>query len=299
MHKQGIALAGIVLFFIGCNAQAVRFATFNIRRAGWEAQEKHRWENRKASACKALNDIHPDILGMQEVTSQQREDIVSALSEYAVFGEPRSVFVAGVLQYAVMHTNLFGMIWEKYKAQDEQCPIFYNTNTLTLKEYGTFGINPAWYGLTSYVPRICTWGLFEEKATSKKFYVYNVHLDNTSSVFRYNQLELVLTDIKRRTHDQPVILMGDFNANMFVKGADMGLVQQLADAHLFLAKSIAQTISGPTQTRTGWDCEQLKMIDHIFMRSEQSQVLNYVVVENEVNDVMISDHRPVYTDIAF
>lgn len=274
--------------------EAMRFATFNIRRIGWEAQEKNKWEKRKDVVFSMIKNIQPDIIGFQEVSTQQRSDLTENLSNYNSFGDARNMFANFSQSLVLNSSKLVGMFLEKYKIQDEQSPIFYDRDKFNVKEYGTFSLNAVY----SLVPRICTWGFFEEKATGNYFYVYNTHLDHMSSAIRSKQIDIIFEDIKRRTKNFPVILMGDFNAIIYGKGPDAQILQKIADESFVDAKKIAQVVEGPEKTQTGWNNEKLKAIDHIFIRNNAVQVLRHVVVDNKIDDTMVSDHRLVLADIV-
>ena len=65
-------------------------------------------------------------------------------------------------------------------------------------------------------PRLCTWVRLVEKPTGRAFYVFNVHLQHDAGtdpeLARVKSVELLTSRIAQRQHDDPVIVLGDFNA---------------------------------------------------------------------------------------
>ncbi|RYY06962.1 MAG: endonuclease, partial [Sphingobacteriaceae bacterium] len=68
-------------------------------------------------------------------------------------------------------------------------------------------------GWDAVLPRICSWGSFQEVKTGFKFYFFNLHMDHIGVVARRKSAELVLEKIKEIAKNQPVILTGDFNVD--------------------------------------------------------------------------------------
>jgi endonuclease/exonuclease/phosphatase family metal-dependent hydrolase len=63
------------------------------------------------------------------------------------------------------------------------------------------------------ITRIATWARFRDRATHATFYVFNTHWDHESQPSRERSAALIIERIGGREHpDDPVLLMGDFNA---------------------------------------------------------------------------------------
>ncbi len=288
MKKYSIS-ALVVLIGI-CFGQAygddtLRICTYNIRRMGSESDQNNIWQNRKGLVFGIVNKIKPDIVGFQEAVKEQFDDLRDVFDDsYGSFGKARSAKMDSWWQKFVMKNP---------KAKDEHNPLFYNTYTVKLLDSGDFGINPRGRIMHAHLPRICTWGFFENKDTGKKFYVYNTHLDNSSGLIRKRQIQKILQHVKKHTVKDPVIIMGDFNTKLSGK-TKTSLFSKAGFVH---AKTIAKSVEGPKETRTGWNNKQLKTIDHIFVRPRKSMVEKYVVVASP-EGVFPSDHRPVFIDIV-
>lgn len=252
---------------------ATRVASYNVRRAGKEKDEKNFWPNRVKRVAGRIGEINPDVIGLQEATKAQIEDLKALLLDFDAVGEGR------------------GPSWGGLGA-DEANPIFYKKDAYELLDSGTFSINktPFWtplsYKATGWLPRICTWVKLEDKKSKKIFYVYNTHLDNKYDLAR----ELGAKVIRTRMGDkQPIILTGDFNTEF--KSYLKDVFNNFDHAAEVTAKR-----EGPRETRTGWNDNELKVIDHILVQRGKFDVSRYEVIVEPVGEYS-SDHRPSYVDI--
>lgn len=263
------------------NTSLIRVMTYNIRREGKEETAERLWHNRKPLVNELLGVAKPDIIGFQEPTKEQIADIEALLPNFKQFGEGRG-------------ESWWGL------GDDEYNPIFYNNEKFTLLDSGTFFINKldTWFGWmpwhvrqTGWLPRICTWGEFEDKQTLQKFYVYNTHFDHMFPLAQLLCARTVVKDIKKRNKEHlPVIVMGDFNTPF------AGEMKKIFDAFTH-AKEIAKEVQGPLETRTGWNDNELKWIDHILInKTSNPHVQRYEVIAHAGYP---SDHRPVFADIGF
>jgi len=287
-----------------CNkdADCLRVATYNIRREGKEKFPPREWKNRLPAIVKLLENIQPDIIGLQEPIKKQIDDLTGQLENYGWFGQGRGESWGG-------------------RGKNEYNPIFYNKKNLILHKQGTFHLNDwklSWQSwlkqphVIGLLPRICTWGLFEIKKTGYKFYVYNTHLDHKFTTARLNQLKIIIDIINQNndTNDNKnnIILLGDFNTDL--DGTIQSLVNKEA---LRNTRDLAKHLEGPRETATGWDDKDLQQIDHILIKNNNEGptviVKQHVVCENKgwaailKSDPVInrhpSDHRPVFVDIYF
>lgn len=266
--------------------------SYNVRRKGKDPEE-HQWDKRKQLIFDEVLSKRPAIIGFQEVVKgQQFEDLKKGLPGYESFGDSRNE-----------HSTLFSLSWlisKHWNAQNECSPIFYDPKQVTLMNYdknkpasGTFGINP-WMLSKQLLPRVCTWGLFSIPF-GEQFYFYNAHLDNKSETTRSQQLKMIFDHRKKLLEKDKMslefstILTGDFNTKI------EGDIKKIITENGFVeAREIAKTKKGPEETRTGWNDNELKKIDHILVKN--LDVAEYEVVENP-EGVYPSDHRPVIAKI--
>ncbi|MGI4791028.1 MAG: endonuclease/exonuclease/phosphatase family protein [Janthinobacterium lividum] len=249
----------------------IRIGTFNVRWADPKDGE-HIWDLRKSRLLEGLRAWAPDVLGLQEPVLHQLSQIREALSEYASAGIGR----------------------EDGLEDGEFCPIFYRSDRFELAEGGTFWFSetpemPGSRGWGSWHPRICTWVRLKERGSEEAFYVYNMHWDNESQTARENSVKILLDRIGRRTHADPVIVMGDFNAE-----ADNAAVAQLSAADSPVAISALSSVHAePTGTFHGFTGTPTGMpIDHIFL-SPEWRVLDAEVLYGDGERPFLSDHFPL------
>lgn len=270
-------------------ASTLEVMSRNVRRMGSDPVE-YQWDNRKQRVFDQILTRKPAIIGFQEVAEgKQFDDLKKGLPAYKSFGEPRNNFVTGWYQRRVTSLN---------KAKNESNPIFYDTTQVELLSSGTAGINPYGRFMTASLPRIYTWGLFQDKEDGKQFYVYNTHLSSSggwgfkdgTELIRTRQIKKMIHDNKKKVASTPVILMGDFNTKFEGK-----MKKKLTKAGFAHGREKAEVVKGPEETRTGWNDEQLKIIDHIFVKG--LDVAEYEVVVSPKGEYP-SDHRPVCAKVV-
>jgi endonuclease/exonuclease/phosphatase family metal-dependent hydrolase len=199
-----------VTFFVlaGCTAQQrykctarpfddndhVKMMSFNIRY-GSADDGKNSWPNRSELVFDVICRYKADVVGLQEALRFQIDEIRRALPEYGEIGVGR----------------------DDGKKQGEYCCILYRKDRFKVDDEETF-----WFSNSPWVPgtihwgnactRICTWARLIDRETGKAFYVYNLHLDHVSQPSRERSVELLAKKINAREHDDPYVVMGDFNA---------------------------------------------------------------------------------------
>lgn len=254
------------------DAREVRVATFNIRREGKEKEQRFTWDKRKPLVIDALQQLDADVIGLQEATTGQINDLSQALEGYGHVSQGRGSSWAGL-------------------GTDEHVPLFFNTKTVSCLSSGTFYINERRslnIKSNGWLPRICTWGRFEHKVTGRQFCVYNVHLDNHYEKARVNSAHKIMKMIEKQHRNCPIVVCGDFNAPF------NGVLQKSFTG--FYEPSLNGVVS--PVTRTGFDGKKKLWIDHIVVQ-ESASVATYAIVSNNKDGLVISDHCPVYADISW
>lgn len=171
----------------------IEVGTFNIRYAN-DGDGANAWKHRREMVAAILKD--GDFWGLQEALPSQIADIERDRPEFKVVARTR----------------------EKDPAHGEACPILYRADrwTLDATDSGTFWLSetPEIAGSKSWdssLPRICTFARFTERDGGRSLYVFNVHLDHQGPKARLEAARLVAGRIAARAHDDPVVLVGDFN----------------------------------------------------------------------------------------
>ena len=168
--------------------------SFNIRY-GTAGDGENSWSNRRDLVIDLIYNQHPDIIGMQEALRFQLDYIKEELPAYGEIGVGRND----------------GLTSGEYSA------ILYLRNRYEVIEQGTFWFSdaPEVAGSMNWgnqITRICTWARMADRLDDSTFYIYNLHLDHRSQESRERSVELLAERIRDRTHPDPVIVTGDFNA---------------------------------------------------------------------------------------
>ncbi|WP_419801668.1 endonuclease/exonuclease/phosphatase family protein [Mucilaginibacter sp.] len=178
--------------------QQLNLATYNMRNDNANNGDSARgngWKQRLPVIAQLVRFHDFDIFGTQECLFHQLKNLETALPDYTYTGIGR----------------------DDGKTGGEFSAIFYKKNKFKLLRHGDFWLseitdkpNKGW---DAVLPRICSWGAFQDKATGFKFYFFNLHMDHIGVVARRNSAGLVLQKIKQLAGNAPVILTGDFNVD--------------------------------------------------------------------------------------
>jgi len=252
-------------------AAALRIGTWNVR---WDDPNDgaHRWERRVSRFLDRLRVWEPDVLGLQEPLRPQLDQIRQALPAYASVGVGRG----------------------DGQEEGEFCPIFYRQARFDLVGTGTFWFSdtpeqPGSRDWGNWHPRICTWVRLRERANGLAFYVYNQHWDNESQSAREKSARLLLDRIHQRPTTDPVIVVGDFNAE-----ADNAAIARLSAADSPVPiNALLAVHPRPSGTFHGFTGKALGTpIDHILL-SPDWDVLESRILCGDGERPFPSDHFPV------
>lgn len=256
-------------------AQEIGVMTYNIKYDNVQ-DTVNNWNDRKAAMVDLLQKEHPDFIGMQEVLYRQLEYLDQALDGYDYVGVGR----------------------DDGKQKGEFSPIFYDTQRYQLLASNTFWLSKTpdkiSVGWDAAMERICSFGLFVDKNTEKKVYVFNTHFDHIGVKARANSAKLILKKIASLNRNKlPVILMGDLNLEPDAPPI-RHITQHLADGAVL---SSARP-TGPKGTFNGFNTQASieRRIDYIFLSG--FQVAEYEHLNERLdNGKHISDHLPVFARI--
>ena len=271
----------LYLFFILGNisyAQSLHLMTYNIR-LDVASDGLNAWPYRKDFLSSQIQFYEPDILGIQEAMPHQVVDLQQLLSQYSQVGIGREGLGKG-----------------------ESSNIFYKKEKLRVIETNTFWLsdtpNEISIGWDAACNRVCTFALFEEISSNKKWFVFNTHLDHMGEQARTNGITLIMDKIGQyNIHNYPVVLMGDFNLEPQDKRI-LDIKKKMNDA------SEITTIKpfGPIGTFNNFDFNTTvtKRIDYIFIsKNNQLKVKKYAVLSDSKDLRYPSDHLPVFVEISF
>jgi endonuclease/exonuclease/phosphatase family metal-dependent hydrolase len=163
--------------------QPIRVLTFNVLRQEWSHEGDPTWAQRKPGAAAVLAEIQPDLVGLQEETQNQLEDLLAS---------------APKLQPAGARPSMGGSI-------------LYRRDKFEVHQYGiiTIGQNMEHFG-----GRSMQWALLREKDTGSRILFYNTHPSPFDEAARIQAAELLLRHVT--TFPEPydyLLMVGDFNAS--------------------------------------------------------------------------------------
>lgn len=178
--------------------------------------------------------------------------------------------------------------------------IYYRADRFKLIESDTF-----WLSATPDVPNtkfegahythIATWGLFEIKATGKRFVYLNTHLDTAGDAVTTKELGLIVDFLSKYTDQYPVYISGDFNSNPYSEAYK--LVNATYDDSRIVAKN---KLTSKNQVTTTPQISSQNVIDYVFTaKNGKQETLAYkVVIEKQfgsyVPEGYISDHYALF-----
>lgn len=258
-------------------AQQFRTATYNLRMDTPNDAE-NQWANRKAWVGKLIEFHQFDIFGTQEGFKHQLEDLQKALPHYEYIGVGR----------------------DDGKNAGEHCAIFYDTARFEIIKHGDFWLSEVTdrpnKGWDAVLPRICTWGLFEDKTSGFTFMLFNAHFDHRGVQARKESTQLIIRKAAEIAADSPMIIMGDFNVDQHNESyhslQQSGTVQD--------SYTLAELKYAPNGTFNGFDINRVSeaRIDHLFVSAAFS-VLRYGILTDSYEGRLPSDHYPVVVDLSY
>ncbi|MDT7830116.1 endonuclease/exonuclease/phosphatase family protein [Pricia sp. S334] len=274
-----IFLSGMVGFAQNSGEELI-VMSFNIRYNNPD-DGVNIWENRKEWAAKSIRFFEADLVGAQEVTYPQLQDMEALLPTYAHIGVGREGGNKG-----------------------EFTPIFYKKDRFELLEHSTFWLSETPQdvgskGWDAALPRILTWAKFKDKNGDRVFYFFNTHFDHKGTIARDKSAVLIAKEINRIAGEHATILTGDFNtppgSTPYTALIEYALIDTASDLD-------EEKKFGTEYTTNGWDIEagdERKRIDYVFYKGNQISPLSYHVLDGQRGARFISDHFPLLVDFVF
>ena len=255
-----------------------------------------------------VDELQPDVIGMQEVTVTWRKWLDSYVfnDSYAGVGEARTTDASKGI---------------------EANPIYYRKDKFDLIEYGTFWLSDtpevegSMYEDSSY-PRICTWVHLRDKSTGVEFVHINTHLDNngdhkdTGNDRRKRQIGVIIKFAQRFDDSMPMFLTGDLNNRRTTsEGKTYALIKMIQGDSQYTdadGKKYSIALSDTRLTAPGVDTVNIatmtkyydetnsaynpsyEPIDYIFYSGANMSALSYQTFLITEYGAWISDHLPLY-----
>jgi len=259
-------------------AQDLKIMSYNLR-LDIASDKENQWSNRKEYLTDQVKFYNPDFMGVQEALPNQMEFIDQTLTSHKFIGKGR----------------------DDGQSKGEHSAIFYNSDKFKLLEENTFWLSetpekPS-KGWDAAYNRVCTYGLFQNKTTKKKVWIFNTHFDHVGDVARAESSKLILVKIKEiNKEDLPVILTGDFNLES--ETLPLKLIKEELDDAQKVCKGV---VFGPEGTFSNFEFNKpvTLRIDYIFISRNKMEVMKFATLSDSKNCRYPSDHFPVYAEINF
>ncbi|OUJ74097.1 endonuclease/exonuclease/phosphatase family protein [Hymenobacter crusticola] len=260
------------------SAQTMRLATYNIRYDN-KQDTTNAWGKRLPYLTDLIKFQDFDLFGTQEVLYNQLQDMAGKLPGYAHIGVGR----------------------DDGKQAGEFSAIFYKKDKYKLLKQGTFWLAPNTTapvkGWDAALPRICTWGQFQDTKTGFTFYMFNTHFDHVGVEARRESAKLILAKVKQMAGTTPAILSGDFN------------VDQRNESYTLLntsgvmkdAFTTAKVVYAPNGTFNNFNTKTKtdSRIDHIFLTSAFTPTRYGILTDTYGGGKTPSDHYPVAIEVQY
>lgn len=252
----------------------IKVMSFNIRTGTSDKGTPNAWDNRKPGVYEMIKTEKPLIVGLQECHIFQRDDITSNCPDYAGFGIGRD---------------------NASETSGESCSVIYNKNLCSIEKWGSFWLSPTpdkvSIGWDAAYNRIATWAVVKVKASDKKFFFINTHLDHEGKTAQEESMKLIMKKFAElNTEKLPQVLVADFNQvqnNPIFKVC----LETMVNARLKAKKTDSKA------TYNNWGTKA-QVIDHIFVSG--FDIPQFKTVNQEwAGIIYISDHFPIYTLLAF
>jgi len=275
---RGVQLPAYVPGTTDSTTIPVRVMTYNIR---YNNPTDTQWVERRGHVASMIRFHEPTVVGTQEGKLHQLMDLEKRLTGYERVGVGRK------------------------SGGGEFSALFYQTVRMELLEYDTFWLSevprtPSSMGWDAAFPRVVTWARFRDRITGTVFFVFNTHFDHKGKVSREESAKLIQKQIADIVDPEPVVLMGDFNAEPEDRPIEL-LTHSEAHVPLHDAMMAAETPHhGPISTFNGFEDTVVDdyRIDYIFT-SPDVRVLRHGHLSDRWDGAFPSDHIPVLADLVF
>ena len=258
-------------------ADLIRVATYNVR--GPSDKAPNAWKDRLPRMVRTIRENKFDLIGTQETLSRPISDLADSL-KFEHFGVGRDK-----------------------KKGDEHNVIFYDPERFSVVSQETFWLSgepetPGSSAWDSALPRICTWGLLQDRKTGKQFVIANTHLDHASAIARIQGVNVILNRLAPMIDKYPFILTGDFNST-----ADDMPVRRIRNV-LRDARDASETdhYGAGDETFHGFhenrqERTHRKPIDFIFVNN-RVRVLSHGTIQDFRDGLASSDHFAVTAEVV-
>lgn len=285
MMEQNLYRSGTEAEAPDSNPESIRFdetiraMSFNILS---DDNKEHPWIERKGRVASMIRFHQADLIGLQEPSLSQIDDLAKILPEYEI--------VPGIA------SGKEGQFYD---------PILFRKSRFVLISTGTFYLSEtpeaASLGWDAKLVRSATWVQLNDKKSGKPFYFFNTHLDYYGRLARDESARLLKKKIQEIAGEAPVVLTGDFNLFPQIGGAETYQILTERSSPGRLVDAQTSTLfphHGPTGTWSGFKEAGQPGIkpDYIFV-TPQIEVYLHGILGDTFDGQFPSDHLPVIADL--
>jgi endonuclease/exonuclease/phosphatase family metal-dependent hydrolase len=270
----------------------LRLMSFNVRYENPGDRGEKSWRQRIPGVVRMIRSESPDVLGVQEALHGQAADLRASLPDYGFSGVGRDDARRAGEYAGIFYRN------DRFVADPADGGTFWLSATPEKPGSRTWG---------NQIPRTVTWLKLADRATGRRFYVFNTHWDHMHQGSREQSALLLAERIShRRSPDLPVVLLGDFNAVetnpavAYLSGRKAVLAEAENQWNAPLTDTFQSLHAGESARTTlhfwrGTRAGKLK-VDHILV-SKGAGILEAAIRDQD--KPMVSDHFPVMARVVF
>ena len=251
--------------------------SFNVRSSTITADTGDRsWDTRKYAVQRMVQDVRPDVIGMQECTTKQRADLRSMLEGYELFEVPGTGGSKGGNAVMMYNTAVLEAL---------QCKSFFLSSTPDKASVN------GWNEETQY--RTTIWAQFKHKESGQVFFVADTHMplgsEERDNKARINSAELNISRMKAAAgEDAVVFIIGDMNC----KRESSVTGKSLDPYYAWMSDARQKALKTDSANSYNGYGSSGSIIDYIFYRNA---IINEFRTVNSSNYgvTYISDHYPI------
>ena len=246
--------------------EAMRVMSFNILS---DDDSEHAWEKRKSSVISMIRFHRADLIGLQEASHEQVQDLMRALPEYGVF------------------EGLYN-------------PILYRKSWFQSVSSGSFFLSAtpdqASLGWDAKFPRTVCWVKLLDKKRGQEFVFFNTHFDYHGPMARNESVSLLEQKVYEISGKSPFVIAGDFNLFPDLGGQK---TYQMLNQSFSDAQELAQfPHHGPTGTWSGFkEAGQPGIKPDCIFVGPKVDVYLHGILSDTFDGQFPSDHLPVVADL--
>ena len=266
----------------GSQGAPLRVMSFNIRYDN-PADGINAWPNRKDWVAALIRYHAADVVGVQEALAPMLAELDARLPAFARVGVGRT----------------------DGKERGEFSPIYYRTDRLALREWGTFWLSPTpeaigSKGWDAAIERIATWARVHDRRTGCGLLLLNTHFDHMGERAREESARLIRRRLDSLAGGIPIVMTGDLNAAPS-SSAYRTLVRDTIAGRAPLHDAFISTRTphyGPTSSWNAFRAiESGRRIDYVLV-SPSVTVESHAIISDSWDGRFPSDHLPVIASVS-